>query len=134
MSDGSTVRRKAPVVSEGTALVLFFPEIFACRHARWKGVRAVEAQVDFEAEEEAAGKVSAGAQENSKHIFAGLDQVVPVNHHCEFVAANHERIAVDPSESLRLCSVMQHCIIHGPDMRARPIALLLRWRVHIEQI
>jgi hypothetical protein len=56
VSDGSTVRRKAPVVSKGTALVLFFPEIFACRHARWKGVRAVEAQVDFEAEEEAAAE------------------------------------------------------------------------------
>ena len=134
VSDGSTVRRKAPVVSEATALVLFFPEIFACRHARWKGVRVVEAQVDFEVEEEAAGKVSAGAQENSKRFVAGLDKVVPVNHHCEFVATNHEGIAVDPMLSLRLCSVVQICIIDGPDMRACPLALLLRWRVHIEQI
>jgi hypothetical protein len=134
VSDGTAVRLKAPVVSELTALVLFFPEIFARRHARRKGVNAVEAQVDFEAGEEAAGKVFAGAQENSKRFVAGLDKVVPVNHHCEFVATNREGIAVDPMLSLRLCSVVQIYIIDGPDMRACPLALLLRWRVHIEQI
>jgi hypothetical protein len=112
VSDGTAVRLKAPVVSEFTALVLFFPEIFARRHARWLGVDVFEAQVNFEAGEEAAGKFFAGAQENSKRFVAGLANpggapvrtADPPPRHCEFVAINHESIAVDPMQSLNLCS------------------------------
>ncbi len=74
------VNLEAPVVPESAALLLVLPEIFARGLARWEGICAGEAQVNFEAGEKAAGEVFAGAHKHTERCVITLLKAIPADH------------------------------------------------------